>query len=98
MCKPAGGSKLGREQISHDDLLAQKGGRVGRQKGGRGRTKPVRRQTGGGSGYVFASTGHPYHGKVIEVGGAIFTTTGNTKESTSQKVITLSEYNRGKAG
>jgi hypothetical protein len=60
---------------------------------GNGEKMPSRR--GSGNSYVFASTGQPYHGKVIEVGGIMFTTTGKTKESNSQKVILLGEYNKG---
>ena len=55
----------------------------------------LRRQTGSG-GYVFASTGLPYHGKVIDVGGATWSTTGNTKVATSQKVILKNDYNKNR--
>ena len=58
---------------------------------------PINQPSPRGGGYVFASNGQPYSGKVMDVGGSMFTTTGNTKESNSQKVITQRDYNEGKA-
>ena len=55
----------------------------------------LRRQTGNG-GYVFASTGLSYHGPTVEVGGALYTTTGKTKVATSQKVILKNDYNKNR--
>ena len=58
---------------------------------------PINQPSPRGGGYVFTSTGQPYSGKVINIGGSWFTTTGKTKEHNSQKVIPSHEYNKNKA-
>ena len=42
--------------------------------------------------YIFETTGLPYDGHVIDVGGNLFSTSGNTLEGDSQQVILNSEY------
>ena len=101
---PPGQMMSGGKCVSTAGSGYQKGGRtrpVTRQRGGKGGgriTNRLRRQNGGGNRYVFASTGQPYNGKVIDIGGSIFTTTTGTKEHNSQKVVSLAEYNKGKGG
>ena len=60
-----------------------------------GRTRSVKKQTG--SRYVYATTGQPYNGQVVEAGGSFYTTTTGTIEGNSVEVVTLSEYNNNKA-
>ena len=87
----------GRGRIRSKSTRRQRGGRtrpVRKQRGGKINNR-LRRQTGNG-GYVFASTGLLYTGQVVEVGGVMWSTTGNTKESTSQKVILKNDYNKNR--